>query len=726
LPNLTFTVSTFHLRTFHATFPQAGTRLRHDGSVLLPPLGAVPDDIGTTFTVFSATASDVQVCLFSGPSGATESRHALQPIGSHLWSGRVAGAGPGDPYGLRVSGPFEPDQGHRYDAAKLLVDPYTRELQGEITPGDALLEPEVDSASAVPRSVIRGAATEAVPARVGGPVDWPDTVLYELHVRGFTQRCPRIPAELRGTYAGLASDPSLEYLTSLGVTSVELLPIHAFASELGLLERGLSNYWGYNSLAFLAPHAPYAAGPDPVAEFRTMVGRLHGAGLEVILDVVYNHTAEGDEKGPTLSFRGLDNATYYRLRPDHARRYEDHTGCGNTLDLRAPVALQLVLDSLRYWVTEMGVDGFRFDLTPALTRGTAFLPAVGQDPILRNVKLIAEPWDLGPDGYQVGHFPTPWAEWNDRYRDTVRDAWRGATTGTAALGYRLSGSSDVFHHNGRRPHASVNFVTAHDGFALADLVSYENKHNRANGEHNRDGDSHNRSFNGGMEGPTDTPQVLTARRRVRRGHLATLLLSAGVPMLVAGDEFGRTQLGNNNAYCQDNEISWLAWPGVDSPDMTNPLDPAGPDPMLLPLVRGLLALRKDNPLLRRADYLRGGPSSPGSLADVTWFRADGQQMTEGDWHSPKAPSLIALLASPDGADRLLIVLHPEASDTTITLPAEPWAVPGSTFALMLNTAADDLAGFTERPARLLLPGDQLVVSAQSVCLLAGAPEVDTC
>ena len=683
--------------------------------MLTPELGAVTDPTGTTFTVFSSSATAIDVCVFEA---GVERRIPLEPIGAHLWSAHVAGVGAGTEYGVRVDGAFDPRHGQRHDAAKLLVDPYTRQLRGSLRLHDDLLARGTDSAPYVPRSVVRD-PQPPLPRRA--PVPWNETAIYELHVRGFTRCHPGVPEELRGTYAGLASPASLEHLTSLGITTVELLPTQAFASEIPLLRRGLTNYWGYSTLAFFAPHPGYAATDDPVSEFRAMVTSLHEAGLEVVMDVVYNHTAEGDENGPTLAYRGLDNAAYYRLRPGHPRRYVDTTGCGNMLDLRHPMALTLVMDSLRYWAGDMGVDGFRFDLAPALTRDTAFLAAVAQDPLLRKVKLIAEPWDLGHDGYQVGRFPAPWAEWNGKFRDNVRDVWREAETGVADLGFRLTGSSDLYDHDGRETVASVNFVTAHDGFPLADLVSYEEKHNDANGEGNRDGDSHNRSTNGGVEGPTDDPAVLTVRRRLRRAHLATLLLSAGVPMLLAGDEMGRTQRGNNNAYCQDNDISWLDWSTAF--DGGSPHDPAGTDPHLLPLVRGLLALRRSSSLLRRTRFFSGGPSTADALADITWLRADGKQMTDGDWAGPEVITLLALLADPThrpgtpvepDREPLLLVLHPQSADASVTLPSAPWAPPGTAYHLVLDTAADDLAGFPDGTGSHVLPGQQVPIIGSSV------------
>src|SRR5512143_1027685 len=606
------------------------------------PLGVAWDGGGVDVALVAPTADAVELCLLDAAGG--EERVRLPEETGGIWRGYLPGVGPGQRYGFRVHGRYDPGAGLRHNPAKLLVDPYTRRLSGPLVLHPAVFgyaggDPfgphpdERDSAPYVPKSVVVDGEYDWGEDRLPR-TPWPDTVAYELHVKGFTRLHPAVPPELRGTYAGLAHPAVLDHLTGLGVTAVELMPVHAFIGEPHLLRRGLRNYWGYNTLGFFAPHEGYAATDDPVREFRDMVRALHAAGLEVILDVVYNHSAEGDEHGPTLAFRGIDNLTYYRLQPWDPRRYRDYTGCGGTLDLRSPHVLRLVLDSLRYWASEMHVDGFRFDLAPALARApdafdrySPFLAAVHADPLLCERKLVAEPWDVGPGGYQVGAFPAPWSEWNGRYRDTVRDVWRGAATSVADLGYRLSGSSDLYGHDGRRPYASVNFVTAHDGFCLADLVSYEHKHNEANGEGNQDGDDHNRSTNCGVEGSTGDPAVLAARRRLRRALLATLLLSTGVPMLLGGDELGRSQAGNNNAYCQDDPISWLDWAGG-----TGAPDPAGPDPMLLPLVRGLLALRRRSPVLRRPSFFRGGRSSEQDLADLTWFTALGTQMPDADWH----------------------------------------------------------------------------------------------
>ncbi len=690
------------------------------------PLGVTWDGSGVNVAIWSQSATAMELCLFDADD--VETRVPLQERTGPIWHGYVPGISPGQRYGLRADGPWSPEQGDRHNPAKLLVDPYARTVEGELRLDPAVFahttrDPDVrvsvqrfdarddrDSAPFVPRCVVTSNAFPWGDDRLPR-VPWSETVLYEMHVKGFTASHPGVPPELRGTYAGLAHPAAIEHLTRLGVTSVELLPIQAFVSETHLLSRGLTNFWGYNTVGFFAPHADYAAGGHPVPEFKAMVRALHAAGIEVILDVVYNHTAEGGEDGPTLSLRGLDNAAYYRLAADR-RYYRDSTGCGNTLDLASAPTLQLVLDSLRYWASEMHVDGFRFDLASSLTRGSAFLEAVGQDPVLRGLKLIAEPWDL--ESYDVGGFPWPWAEWNGRYRDAVRDAWHGRAPDLAELATRLSGSSDLYAN--RSPQASINLITVHDGFPLADLVSYDRKHNEANGEDNRDGTDDNRSRNGGVEGPTDDADVTEARRRLRRAHLATLLLSAGVPLLLAGDELGRTQQGNNNAYCQDNELSWLSWP-------YDRRDPAGSDPMLPTLVRGLVDLRRRSPVLCRTTFFRGGESAPGRLADISWFRPDGREMTSPDWRG--ARTLLAHLSgqdllarSPRGQrlvdDSYLLVLHIGSEDVDIVLPGLPWA---RLYLPLLDTAAEDLGGFPGETGVAASAGTQLRAQARSLQLL---------
>src|SRR6266496_3660938 len=566
------------------------------------PLGATWDGRGTNFALWSSSAEAVSVCLFDG--AGRESRIRLADRTYHVAHGYLPGVGPGQLYGFRTEGTYDPRRGQFHNPAKLLVDPYAKAVVGEFVdhPSVYAANPD-DSASHVPRSAIVDPAFDWGDDR-RPDVPWDDTVIYELHVRGFTRQHPEIPEQLRGTYAGLGHPAAVEYLRSLGITAVELMPIHQFVSEPAAQQRGMRNYWGYNSLGYFAPHAGYALASDPgevVREFKAMVRSLHAAGIEVILDVVYNHTCEGGPGGPILSFRGIDNRAYYRLLPGDPSRYLDYTGCGNTFDPRLPFPLQLITDSLRYWITEMHVDGFRFDLASALARSlhdvdklSSFFDTIHQDPVISQAKLIAEPWDVGAGGYQVGAFPPLWTEWNDRYRNAVRDFWRGALPDVRDLGYRLSGSSDLYAWGGRRPYASVNFVTAHDGFTLRDMVSYERKHNEANGEENRDGADDNHSWNCGVEGETDDPAVLALRDRQVRNLLATLLLSQGVPMIAAGDELGKTQGGNNNAYCQDNEISWLDW---DRDDRRR---------ALLGFTRRLVRLRLSQPVLQRRRFFRGG------------------------------------------------------------------------------------------------------------------------
>ncbi|GAA3720108.1 glycogen debranching protein GlgX [Streptomyces tremellae] len=688
---------------------------------------------GTGFALWAGGAEAVEVCLFEGEGpGAQETRYALTERTEGVWHGFLPGVGAGARYGFRVHGRWDPWTGARWNPAKLLLDPYARAVDGEFR-----LPPEVyghvrdwpqrqvadtvrderDSAPFVPKGVV---VADGVPEAADGwlrpGTPWADTVLYELHVKGFTRRHPGVPEELRGTYAGLAHQAAVEHLRELGVTAVELLPVQQFAHEDHLLRRGLTNHWGYNPIGWFAPHAGYAAcgtRGEQVGEFRRMVRALHAAGIEVILDVVYNHTAEGGELGPTLSLRGVDNRAHYRLQQD-ARRYTDVTGCGNTLDAARPAALRLIADSLRYWVTEMGVDGFRFDLAATLARSAGggvdmagpFLAVLAQDPVLRRVKLIAEPWDVGPGGYQVGAFPPPWSEWNDRYRDAVRDFWRGAAPDVRELGTRVSGSSDLYEREGRAPYASVNFVTAHDGFTLRDLVSYERKHNEANGEGNRDGTDDNRSWNCGAEGESDDPRVAALRRRQLRNLLATLLLSAGVPMLVAGDEMGRTQGGNNNAYCQDNETGWVDWSLLGDPGWA----------ALRALAARLLRLRAAHPVLRRREFFSGRPRVSGGPPDLAWFRPDSAEMTQDDWHGP-ACTLVFFLSG-DGApgrgapdDGFLAVLHAGHEPVDVLLPGPPWA---EGYELVLDTSREDQG---DEPGTRHPGGAPLAVPPRSLLLL---------
>jgi len=607
------------------------------------PLGATWDGEGTNFAVFSENAESVELCLFGN---GQEERVELPEVTDYCWHGYLPDVAPGQRYGYRVHGPYDPGAGHRFNPAKLLLDPYAKATEGRIEwrdevfgypigHDDADLEhDDRNDADFMPKCVVidphfdwRGDELLHVP--------WHETAILEVHVKGFTRLHPGVPEELRGTYAGLAHDSVIDHLRRLGVTAVELMPVHRFVSERQLEERGLTNYWGYDSIGYFSPHAGYARADRPdrqVIEFKEMVRRLHEAGIEVILDVVYNHTAEGNHLGPTLSFRGIDNAAYYRLSSEDPRYYVDYTGCGNTLDMTHPRALQLIMDSLRYWVLEMHVDGFRFDLASALARELhdvdrlgAFFDIIGQDPVISQVKLIAEPWDLGEGGYQVGNFPPGWAEWNGKYRDCVRDFWRGADQTLAEFAYRITGSSDLYEETGRRPSASINFVTAHDGFTLRDLVSYDHKHNEANGEDNRDGADHNRSWNCGVEGPTDDAEVQRLRARQQRNFLATLLLSQGVPMLLGGDEVGRTQNGNNNAYCQDNEISWVDWESADHE--------------LFEFTRRVMALVREHPVFRRRHWFHGRPIHGEAIRDVVWHRPDGAEMGDEDWEAGFAKSL---------------------------------------------------------------------------------------
>ena len=603
-----------------------------------PALGAHCDEAGVSFAVFSSAADAVEVCMFD--DGGTETRRALELDEGFIWCGRVDGLGAGARYGYRVHGPYDPASGARCNPAKLLLDPYARAISGAVQRNDALDgDNQSDSAPYMPRSV---ACRDAF--------DWsgerrPDTalvdsVIYELHVKGHTMRHPQVPHELRGTYRGLAHPAVTEHLLGLGVTAVELLPVHQFVHDRFLADRGLRNYWGYQSIGYFAPHNEYGSADDgggQVEDFKAMVYGLHEAGLQVILDVVYNHTAEGGAGGPTLCFRGLDNVAYYRLAEDRSQ-YVDDTGTGNTFDSHDPQALRLIMDSLRYWAQEMHVDGFRFDLAATLGRGasafdthSAFLEAIGQDPVLARVKLIAEPWDIGYGGYEVGDFPPGWSEWNGRYRDTVRDFWRSSESTLGDFATRLTGSADLYGH-GRRPTASINLITVHDGFTMADLVSYDAKHNEANGEDNRDGTDDNHSWNCGVEGPTDDPQINALRARQRRNLLATLLLSEGVPLLLGGDELGRTQDGNNNAYCQDNELSWTDW------------SLAGTDTDLSAFVATLARLRRRSPALARGRF-------PGA-GEIVWFAPDGSFMEPADWQEPYAHAVG--LATADGRAALLV------------------------------------------------------------------------
>jgi isoamylase len=616
------------------------------------PLGATYDGAGTNFALYTEAADKVELCLFDGDA---ETRVPFTECEGYVWHGYLPGIGPGQRYGYRVHGPYEPERGHRCNPAKLLLDPYAKAIDGEVRWheavygyrfGDPDSRNDLDSAPYVPRSVVInpffGWGHDRPPA-----TPYHDTVIYEAHVRGLTTRHPRIPEQLRGTYAALGHPEIIDHLTGLGVTALELMPVHQFVTDHVLVERGLTNYWGYNTIGFFAPHHAYSSTGrlgQQVLEFKAMVRALHEAGIEVILDVVYNHTAEGNHLGPTLSMRGIDNANYYRLVDDDPRYYMDTTGTGNSLLMRSPHALQLIMDSLRYWVTEMHVDGFRFDLAATLARElhavdrlSAFFDLVQQDPVLSQVKLIAEPWDVGPGGYQVGNFPARWTEWNGRYRDTIRDLWRGQPAALPEFASRLTGSSDLYQDDSRRPAASINFVTCHDGFTLQDLVSYNDKHNEANGEEGRDGTDDNRSWNCGVEGPA-TLSVEALREQQKRNFLTTLFLSQGVPMLSHGDELGRTQRGNNNTYCQDNELSWVDW--SDTPEHV----------VLLEFTKRLSRLRRDHPVFRRRRFFYGRPVrgsadglGDGELSDIAWLTPAGEKMTDADWQNGYARSLAVFL-----------------------------------------------------------------------------------
>jgi isoamylase len=660
--------------------------------------GAIWDGKGTNFTLFSAHATKVEVCLFDAGGKTELERLALPEYTDQIWHGYIPDVHPGSVYGLRVHGPYEPLQGHRFNPNKLLLDPYARAHIGELkwapelfgyTVGheDADLSfDERDSAPFMPKCVVVDPNFDWKGQPRTRGVSWDRTIVYEAHVKGFTKRHPGVPDHLKGTYAGLGSKPVIDYVKSLGVTSIELLPLHAFVNDNHLLENGLTNYWGYNSIGFFCPDPRYASAKDQsLREFKEMVSSFHEAGLEVILDVVYNHTAEGNERGPTLSFRGIDNASYYRLLPDQKRFYINDTGTGNTLNVSHANVIEMVTDSLRYWVNELHVDGFRFDLGTILARESngfdnesGFLKACHQDPVLRTVKLIAEPWDCGPGGYQVGGFPPGWAEWNDRYRDTVRDFWRGEAS-ASALAERLCASADVFNHYGRRPWACVNFVTAHDGFTLNDLVTYNDKHNEANGEDNKDGSSDNRSWNCGVEGPTDDPAINALRGRQIRNMLATLLLSQGTPMLLAGDEFARTQGGNNNAYCQDDEISWVDW------DLRKKND------SLVKFVQKLCALRAKYPILRRNRFLTGQYDEELEIKDLTWINASGSEMSGEEWGDALMKCFGMLMdgrSRPTGVrqrgteEAMLMVINSHHDLVNFTLPQCPG---GTGWSLLVDT-----------------------------------------
>jgi isoamylase len=693
------------------------------------PLGATYDGAGTNFALFSEVAERVELCLFD--QGGTETRVELREVDGFVWHGYLPGVNPGQRYGYRVHGRYDPAAGHRCNPAKLLLDPYAKAIEGGVRWNQAVFsypfgQPDQrnddDSAPYVPRCVV-----------INPYFDWDldrpprtpyhETVIYEAHVRGLTKLHPDVPPEQRGTFLGLAHPAVLSHLRELGVTAVELMPAHQFVTDSYLAERGLANYWGYNTIGFFAPHNAYCAAGGAgaqVQEFKSMVRTLHQAGIEVILDVVYNHTAEGNHLGPTLSFRGIDNTAYYRLVDEDKRYYMDTTGTGNTLLMRHPHVLQMIMDSLRYWVGEMHVDGFRFDLAATLARQfyevdrlSAFFDLVQQDPVISQVKLIAEPWDVGEGGYQVGNFPPLWTEWNGKYRDTIRDFWRGRPATLPEFASRISGSSDLYASSGRRPVASVNFVTCHDGFTLHDLVSYDAKHNEANGEDNRDGSDDNRSWNCGAEGPTADPAVLALRARQQRNFLTTLFLSQGVPMLLAGDEMGRTQRGNNNAYCQDNEVSWVDWAGRGEDDLA-----------LLDFARALIRLRAEHPVFRRRRFFSGRPVRGGrrQVGDIAWLTLAGEEMTDENWEAGFAKSLTVFLngqaiSEPDRRgepvrdDSFLLLFNASEADLEFVIPPRGY---GTRWARLLDTAVPSPAPHAGDAVK---PGDVVPVISRSVQVL---------
>ena len=696
------------------------------------PLGATWLGNGVNFALFSEHATSVDLCLFDSMEAREE--NVRIPVTEHtdqVWHIFLPEAQPGQIYGYRVSGPYEPEIGMRFNSSKLLLDPYAKAIAGRVEWGDEMFGYVVggekedltrdfrDDAWGMPKAVvIDNAFNWDGDRKPGRPLA--ESIIYEVHVKGFTKLCPRVPPELRGTYAGLGSTWAIDYFKHLGVTAVELLPVHAHIDDKALVDRGLTNYWGYNTIGFFAPEAKYSGSGDrggQVNEFKTMVRNLHAAGIEVILDVVYNHTAEGNHLGATLAFRGIDNIASYRLRTENPRFYLDFTGTGNTFNLLHPRTLQLVMDSLRYWVLEMHVDGFRFDLASTLARDAngvnklhAFFEIIHQDPVLSQVKLIAEPWDVGEGGYQVGNFPVLWAEWNGKYRDAIRSFWKGDEGKIGEVAYRLTGSPDLYQHDGKRPYASINFVTSHDGFTLTDLVSYNEKHNEANGEKNHDGDNNNLSWNHGVEGPTEDPKINALRERQRRNFLTTLFISQGVPMLLGGDEFGRTQNGNNNAYCQDNELSWFHWEKWDENQKA-----------LFEFTRRLIQLRRQHPVFRRPKFFQGRRIRGSEIKDVMWFNPGGNEMSEKDWSLPLARCL-GMMLSGDTIDVLGFQGEPIRDDTFLFLmnahyETISFLLPGQEnieWQLLLDTATE--SGFLAE--RKSFPsGDELPVIDRGVCLL---------
>jgi isoamylase len=695
------------------------------------PLGATWLGNGVNFAIFSETATSVDLCLFDSVDAPQENMRI--PVTEHtdqVWHVFLPDVKPGQLYGYRVNGPYDPKHGMRFNSSKLLLDPYAKAIAGEINWADEMFGYVVgdkledltrdfrDDAWGMPKAVVIDNAFDwGNDKRPGIPLH--QSVIYEAHVKGFTKLSPNVPEELRGTYAGVGSAAAIEYLKELGVTAIELLPVHAYVDDKVLIDRGLRNYWGYNTIGFFAPEAKYSSSGamgGQVTEFKAMVRNLHAAGLEVILDVVYNHTAEGNHLGPTLSFRGIDNPAYYRLLPEDVRLYMDFTGTGNTFNLLHPRTVQLVMDSLRYWVNDMHVDGFRFDLASTLARDQsgvnklhAFFEIIHQDPVISQVKLIAEPWDVGEGGYQVGNFPVLWAEWNGKYRDEVRRFWKGDEGRIGEMAYRLTGSPDLYQTTGRRPYASINFITAHDGFTLNDLVSYNEKHNEANGENNNDGDNNNHSWNCGAEGPTDDPKINTLRARQRRNFLTTLFLSQGVPMLCGGDEWGRTQKGNNNAYCQDNEISWLNWERDEKQNA------------LLEFTKKLIRLRREHPVFRRPKFFQGRRIHGSDIRDVMWFNEGGNEISDEEWASPLVRCLEMLLSG-DTVDVLNFQGEPIRDETFLLLlngyhEPIPFVLPGEEhveWELILDTVDEE--GFLREP-RKFASGDDVEVSARAAYLL---------
>ncbi|TVQ96966.1 MAG: glycogen debranching enzyme GlgX [Spirochaetaceae bacterium] len=685
------------------------------------PLGARYDGAGTNFSVFSEAAEMVELCLFD--ESGRETRYRLPEVTGHVWHGYVPNLIPGQHYGFRVHGPWSPHEGSLCNANKLLLDPYAKAISGEVSWNPAVFpfEPEsdtqnnTDSAPYVPRSVVTNPFFDWTDD-FSPKVAWNETVIYEVHVKGFSVLHPEIPSELRGTYSALAHPVSIDYFKRLGITALELMPVHQFIHDGYLLDRGVRNYWGYNTIGYFAPHSEYAARETAgvqVAEFKQMVKTLHKAGIEVILDVVYNHTAEGNHQGPVLCFKGIDNGAYYRLLAEDRFYYMDYTGTGNTLNMRHPHVLQLIMDSLRYWILEMHVDGFRFDLASTLARElhdvdrlSAFFDIIQQDPVISQVKLIAEPWDVGEGGYQVGNFPPGWSEWNGKYRDCIRSFWRGQDQTLAEFAYRVTGSSDLYENTGRRPYASINFVTAHDGFTLSDLVSYNEKHNDANGEDGADGESHNNSWNCGVEGPTDDHEIIDLRNRQRRNFLVTLFLSQGVPMLLAGDELGRTQGGNNNTYCQDNETSWIHWDNVDRP--------------MLRFVRRLTAFRREHPVFHRRHWFQGQAIYGRGLDDIAWLTPDGNEMEDSYWSEGHAKSIAIFLngkavPSPDAFglrvvdDSFYVIINAHHEPIDFTLPDKTW---GRYWRMVVDTAVGWMDG--KRP---LSAGETIQAVGRSIIVL---------